>query len=164
MKKALQILLILIAVALITIQFIRPSRNSGIEDPKNQLTAVVATPAEVQNIFKVACIDCHSNTTHYPWYEKIQPVAWILEDHIIEGKEELNFSEFTAYPAWRQYKKLKEIGNEVREGEMPLLSYSVLHKNARLNKAQKGLIQQWVASAMNEMESRYSANELKKPE
>jgi len=73
----------------------------------------------VQQILKVSCYDCHSNTTLYPWYDKIQPVAWFLNDHVMEGKRELNFSTFSTYPAWRQYKKFKEIDNEVKEDKCP---------------------------------------------
>ena len=43
-------------------------------------------PKKNQNKLQVSCYDCHSNNTAYPWYNKIQPVAWFLEDHIKNGK------------------------------------------------------------------------------
>ncbi len=45
-------------------------------------------PKKNQNKLQVSCYDCHSNNTAYPWYNKIQPVAWFLEDHIKNGKAE----------------------------------------------------------------------------
>jgi len=32
-------------------------------------------PKEVNNILKVACNDCHSNKTVYPWQANVQAVA-----------------------------------------------------------------------------------------
>lgn len=163
MKKVLKVILVIVIIGLIAIQFIRPEKNSGEEIAANQITAKYKTPQEVEQILKVSCYDCHSNTTHYPWYSNIQPVAWWLEDHIVEGKEELNFSTFMEYPVWRQYKKFKEIGEEVKDGEMPMASFTLIHRDAVMTADQKLLVQNWVANTMKEMESEYPAKSLKKP-
>ena len=57
---------------------------------------VFATPGNVQAILKKACYDCHSNESKYPWYANVQPFGWFLEDHIQEGRKELNFSTFAS--------------------------------------------------------------------
>jgi hypothetical protein len=163
MKKILKVFLVIILIAFILIQFIRPTKNAGEEVAQNQITATHQIPDNVQQILKVSCYDCHSNTTYYPWYSKIQPVAWFLDDHIMEGKRELNFSTFTTYPAWRQYKKFKEIGKEVKEGEMPMFSYTLLHRDAVLNVDQKLSIQSWAVNSMKKMEAQYPADSLVKP-
>jgi len=163
MKKILKTVLIIIAIAFIVIQFIRPSRNAGEEIAQNQIGAIYQVPGDVQQALKVSCYDCHSNTTHYPWYEKIQPVAWLLENHIEEGKRELNFSVFSTYPVWRQYKKFKEIGEEVKDGDMPMFSYTLIHRDASLSADQKLLIQNWAANTMKEIEGRYPPDSLVKP-
>ncbi|MEO9210884.1 MAG: heme-binding domain-containing protein [Ginsengibacter sp.] len=163
MKKTLKIVAIIFIIAFIVIQFIRPSKNIGEEIAANQITAVQQVPDDVQQILKVSCNDCHSNTTYYPWYSKIQPAAWFLDDHIVEGKKELNFSEFANYPTYRRYKKFKEIGKEVKGGDMPMNSYTLLHRDASLNADQKLLIENWASSAMKEMEGKYPADSLVKP-
>jgi hypothetical protein len=163
MKKVLKIVLAIIIIIFIVIQFIRPTKNVGEEIAANQITAVQQVPDDVQHILKVSCYDCHSNTTYYPWYSEIQPVTWFLDDHIVEGKKELNFSEFANYPTYRRYKKLKEIGKEVKKGDMPIPSYTLVHRDASLNADQKLLIENWVADAMKEMEAKYPAGSLKKP-
>jgi hypothetical protein len=163
MKKILKVLLIIIAVAFILIQFIRPLKNADEEIASNQITAVQQVPEDVQQILKVSCNDCHSNTTHYPWYDKIQPVAWVLADHVREGKRELNFSEFATYAPYRQYKKFKEIQEQIKEGEMPLFSYTIPHRNAVLSAEQKSALINWSANAMKEMEAKYPADSLVKP-
>lgn len=153
----------MLAVALIVIQFIRPTKNAGEEIAANQITAIHPIPDDVQQILKASCNDCHSNTTQYPWYSKIQPVAWVLDDHIVEGKKELNFSTFATYPAYRRYKKFKEIGKEVKDDEMPIYSYTLVHRDASLNEDQKLLLANWAAGAMKEMEAKYPADSLSKP-
>jgi mono/diheme cytochrome c family protein len=163
MKKLLKTLLIILVIVFILIQFIRPEKNSGEEIAANQIAAVQQVPDNVQQIFKTSCNDCHSNTTHYPWYSKIQPMAWFLDDHIVEGKKELNFSVFATYPAFRRYKKLKEIGKEVKDGDMPIFSYTLIHRDALLNDDQKLLIENWVANAVKEMEAKYPADSLVRP-
>ena len=163
MKKILKALLIIIAAALISIQFIRPSHNTGVEVASNQIAAVQPVPENVQQILKVSCYDCHSNTTYYPWYDKVQPVAWFLEKHVIEGKKELNFSEFATYAPYRRYKKFKEIQEQVKEDEMPLFSYTIPHRNAVLSGEQKLALTNWSAGAMKEMEAKYPADSLQRP-
>lgn len=160
MKKVIKTILIVLLIALIIIQFFRPTKNSGEELVANQITAVQNVPADVQQILKVSCNDCHSNTTYYPWYSKIQPVAWFLDDHIIEGKKELNFSEFATYSVNRRYKKFKEIQKQVKEDEMPLFSYTVPHRDAVLSAGQKTTLIDWAANSMKEMEGKYPADSL----
>lgn len=163
MKQALKIVVIVLALAFIAVQFIRPTKNAGEEITANQITAVYPVPDQVQRILKTSCYDCHSNTTHYPWYSAIQPVAWFLNRHIVEGKGELNFSTFATSPPYRQYKKLKEIGKEVKDGDMPLSSYTLLHRDALLTPDQKVVIQNWAADAMKQMEAKYPTESLAKP-
>lgn len=163
MKKILKNILIILLVALIVIQFIRPTKNAGEEIAASQITAVQAVPPDVQQILKVSCYDCHSNTTNYPWYSRLQPVAWFLDDHIIEGKKEVNFSIFATYPAYRRYKKFKEISKQVKDAEMPLYSYTFIHRDALLNADQQLLIENWAAGAMKDMEAKFPADSLAKP-
>lgn len=163
MKKILKTILIVLLIAFIIIQFIRPEKNSGEEIATNQITAKYQIPQNVQQILNVSCYNCHSNTTHYPWYSNIQPVAWVLDDHIVEGKKELNFSTFMNYPVWRQYKKFKEIGKEVKDGDMPMSSYTLLHRDAVLSADQKLILENWAANLMKEMEAQYPADSLVKP-
>lgn len=163
MKKILRITLLVIAIAFLGIQFIKPVPNSGNEIASKQLAAAQQVPEDVQQLLKVSCYDCHSNTTHYPWYSKVQPVAWLLNNHIVEGKKELNFSEFANYPIYRRYKKFKEIQKQIKEDEMPLFSYTLLHRNAELQAEQKLSIINWAAKAMKDMESNYPADSLVKP-
>jgi hypothetical protein len=100
-------------------------------------------PSNVKTVLEVACYDCHSNNTRYPWYANIQPGGWWLAHHIKEGKEELNFSDFGSYSRRRQINKLRSIVNSIKDATMPLSSYTLLHQDARLTSEQKALIIAW---------------------
>lgn len=99
----------------IIIQFIRPSKNKSKQIEANDISAKYAISENVQNILKTSCYDCHSNNTAYPWYAEIQPVGWWLNNHIKDGKDALNFSEFLSYPIRRQYHKLDDINKQIKK-------------------------------------------------
>jgi hypothetical protein len=160
MRKALKYVLIILLIVLIVIQFVRPEKNAGKEIAANQINAKLQVPDDVQQVLKVSCYDCHSNNTYYPWYFQTQPVAWFLDDHIINGKRHLNFSEFANYSLRKQYKKLEEIGKEVKSGGMPLTSYTFIHRNAILSENQKNAIENWVADSRKTMEATYPVDSL----
>lgn len=104
---------------------------------------------EVAAILKKACYDCHSNTTVYPWYSQIAPVSWWLQNHIHNGRKRLNFSIWNTYPAAKKDKKLAEAVDIVLEGEMPLNSYTWMHKSARLTAAERKLLSDFFRSLRN---------------
>jgi hypothetical protein len=138
-------------VALVIIQFFRPARNISADKSPNDITNKYAVPASVQEILKTSCYDCHSNNTVYPWYANIQPVAWWLADHVNEGKKELNFSDFLTYSPKKAHHKLEEVNEMVKEGEMPLQSYTIIHQNAKLSEPQKLEIATWADGLMKEI-------------
>lgn len=137
-------ILLALLIAFIAIQFIQPAHNKSEQVLSTDFAKVYAVPGNVQTILQNACYDCHSNNTHYPWYSNIQPMAWIMAKDIKDGKSELNFSEFGSYTNRRRVSKLKEIANQIKDDEMPLSSYKMMHKNARLSKEEKNLIINWM--------------------
>lgn len=140
MKKASVILLI----ALVLIQFIQPARNhSGQANPLD-IARVYPVPEKIQRVLNNACYDCHSNHTRYPWYAGIQPASWWMDSHIKKGKAALNFNEFGHYSPRRWQSKLKSITSSIEDGTMPLASYTMIHRSARLSKADKELIKDWI--------------------
>ena len=156
LKRSFQILL----MVFIVIQFIRPAKNKSEGISSNDIRKIYPVPENVLTILKTSCYDCHSNNTVYPWYASIQPVAWWLNDHIQEGKKELNFSEFASYRIGRQYRKLDEINKEVKEDAMPLDNYLWIHKYAKLDDQQKLILANWVVSVRDTIKANYPADSL----
>ncbi len=151
MKKTVRLVAILLLVVLLVIQFIRPERNlhSGPQDAS--LVNHFEVPDTIQNILKTSCFDCHSNNTKYPWYMNVQPVAWFLADHIKEGKSELNFDEFNNYTKRLKLSRLKSIAHSV-EDDMPLWSYTLIHRDAMLTEAQTKLVSDWALRLRTQVE------------
>ncbi len=126
------------------IQFIPTNRNLNKLVLQSDFTRLYDLPKVVENKIKVSCYDCHSNNTYYPWYNKIQPVAWFLESHINEAKEEFNFSEFGNYSTRKKKSKLKSLISQIKDDEMPLSSYAFMHKEAKLSVNEKEQILFWM--------------------
>ena len=122
------------------IQFVPTDLNQSDTVPKTDFLLVNNTQENISAILQESCYDCHSNNTKYPWYNKVQPAAWFLENHIKDGKEELNFNEWDTYSNRRKNSKLKSIISQVKDDEMPLASYTLIHKDAKLSKSEKTLI------------------------
>jgi len=132
-----------VLILLIVIQFIRPARNINGQVLPTDISKLYSIPQNVQTSLKTACYDCHSNNTRYPWYVNIQPVGWYLAWHVSEGKEELNFSDFGSYSQRKQKGKFKSIAKTVQEDEMPLSSYTLIHKDAKLTNEEKAQLIDW---------------------
>jgi hypothetical protein len=160
MRKIIRLILIILLIVLIIIQFIRPKKNISEDMAINDISSKYAIPADVHNILKVSCNDCHSNNSLYPWYWNVQPVMWFMNGHIEEGKRHLNFSIFTSYSIARQYKMFDEINKEVKGDDMPLTSYTLIHRDAILTDIQKAAITNWVTASRKEIESKYPSDSL----
>ncbi len=140
-------ILIGLLALLVLIQFIRPEKNVASGIAANDISAAYTDmPKEIHALLQKKCYDCHSHSTNYPWYANIQPVAWWLASHVNEGKEHLNFSEFKSYDAERAAHKLEEVIEEVAEGEMPLKSYTLVHREAVVSAEELAMLRTWVAS------------------
>jgi hypothetical protein len=142
-----------IAVLLVVIQFFRPEKNSSSAPSANNIAKKYNTSNEVKVILDKACNDCHSNNTKYPWYSNFQPVAWWLDHHVDEGKGEINFDEFLTYPPKKARHKMEEVNEMVKEGEMPLNSYTWVHKDAVLTQAEKLILAEWAVATMKTIET-----------
>ena len=64
-----------------------------------------------------------------------------------EGRDELNFSVWSALPAARQQKLRKKIEQEVAEGEMPPWTYLLMHPEAAISDGDKAVLARWSSGA-----------------
>ena len=153
MSRPKKILLGLLLV-FIAIQFIQPAHNKSEQVLPTDFTGVFVVPDNVQSIFKNACYDCHSNNTDYPWYANIQPIAFMMARHINNGKAQLNFSSFGSNSQRKQISKLREIVNQVKDDEMPLTSYKLMHSRTGLSAADKKLIVTWLTATADSLQNK----------
>ncbi|SKB33049.1 heme-binding domain-containing protein [Daejeonella lutea] len=136
-------------VILVLIQFIRPAKNQSNSATPDDIFNHYQAPDSIKTMIKTSCYDCHSDNTNYPWYSEIQPVAWWLDHHIEEGRNELNFSDFEAFNARFKSHKLDEVMDEVESENMPLKSYLISHQDAKLTVSQREAIVNWANQVRN---------------
>jgi hypothetical protein len=152
MKKA-WIIIGSVVLLFVIIQFFRPEKNDKLENPQLDIVFTLEVPGPVKKKLVDACYDCHSNKTNYPRYAQIAPVSWMLANHIKEGKEHLNFSEWANYDKKKQIKLLTAICEEITSGEMPLKGYVFMHRRAIINEKQLEEICAWTEEAAEEIMS-----------
>ena len=152
-------LLLALLVVFLVLQAFRPEKNiSG--NKENDISSLYPVPENVEQILVKACNDCHSNNTVYPWYAEVQPIAWWLDDHVKDGKKHLNFNEFASYRLAKQFHKLEEVFDEVKGGEMPLESYTVIHRDAKLTDEERNILMDWSVAVRDTMKARFPADSL----
>jgi cytochrome c551/c552 len=137
MTVYIKIILAVLIIAVVGIQFVPVERTNP------EVTGEIETPAEVMDILRRSCYDCHSNETVWPWYSRVAPLSWKVVDDVDEGREEMNFSEWIGYSEKKKAKKIHEIWEEVSEGEMPPWYYTPLHPEAELSAADKETLRKW---------------------
>lgn len=148
--KGWKIAVAVILVVLVGIQWISTDLNQGNTDRAKNFETIYSPPARVRILLRTACYDCHSNHTVYPWYSQVQPVAMFLENHIEQGKNELNFSEFGDYSPRRRKSKLKSMSSQIKDGDMPLTSYTLIHRDANLSPENRKELAEWLSSLEEE--------------
>ena len=151
MRRIVRKILIFLLVILMAIQFIRPARNLGPAESPTDLTHFVHTPDTVLHILKTSCYDCHSNHTVYPWYVNINPVGLWLKNHIDDGKEAINFSDLSGFTKKKLDHRFGDIAETIEKREMPLSSYTFIHRYAILDSGQINILKSWVDSARKEI-------------
>ena len=143
MMKILKKVALLLLIAFLAIQFIRPEKNQAEAIGDAVFLAETNPSIEIKHILNNSCYDCHSNQTNYPWYAQIAPVSFWIAGHIKEGKAELNFSSWADYNADKKDHKFEEVIETIESGEMPLREYTWTHHEAGLDDDQKAEVIEW---------------------
>lgn len=134
-KKKKILIVILVIVALM--QFKGIDKTNPKTDAKSDFFLAEHVDIEQADLIRTACYDCHSHETSYPWYSGLAPISWWLAGHIEEGREHVNFSLWAEMDADERAHALKECQEVLREKEMPILSYMLLHNEAWIDQTQR---------------------------
>ena len=131
--KVLKWLAVAVVAVLLGMQFVRPARTNPAVDQTQTINARLQVTPQVAAIIDRSCQDCHSHSTHWPWYTNIVPVSWVLVDHVNDGRKHLNLSEWGKLDKRRADKKLEEMCEQVSDKLMPIDSYTWIHRSAKLS-------------------------------
>lgn len=149
--RIVKIIALILSICFVLIQFVPTEFNQSEVVLKTDFMLVYNVPKKIQDKLQVSCYDCHSNNTAYPWYNKIQPVAWFLEDHIKNGKAELNFSEWGSLSSRRKASKFRSIKKQIESNKMPLESYTLIHRNALFTEAEEKEVIEYLSELQNSL-------------
>ena len=134
---------LLMLLVLTVSQFVRPSRTNPATEPAHSLLHIRPVPAHVKAALDRACRDCHSNETRWPWYSNVAPVSWFVIDHVNHGRSHFNYSNWTRYDDEERRRLLAAACRLSREQEMPLSSYTWMHRQANLSAADIDALCKW---------------------
>lgn len=100
-------------------------------------------PGQAMAVLNRSCMDCHSSKTAWPWYSYVAPMSWLVENDVRRGRERMNFSDWDQYTFKEREKLLADIGTAVKNHEMPLPQYTLVHRRAKLSDAETDILYQW---------------------
>ena len=95
------------------------------------------------DVFAHACINCHSEKTHWPWYSYVAPVSWLVETDVKRAREHLNLSRWDRLDAAEQRMLLTAIATVIENREMPLHRYVVFHPEVKLSTDDSVQVIEW---------------------
>src|SRR5262252_10107628 len=137
MRKLAKLTAVLFTSIFLGMQFV-PSTAMPKTSATDTANTAKAIDPQVGAILNRSCQDCHSNRTNWPWYSRVAPVSWIVSKHVSEGRQMLDFSAWTDQSRAESERML--ICDAVSSGSMPLASYTMIHRKARLSKLDVKLI------------------------
>lgn len=130
-------------IIFLSFQLIQIDKENPSVDKKIDYNQVTHASLEIQKILKKACYDCHSNEVKYPWYSSIAPISWFIKEHVNQGKEYVNFSEYGKYNRYQKENIKSSLYRVIENKTMPLNSYLWMHKEANLSEKDYILLLNW---------------------
>jgi hypothetical protein len=130
-----------VCAGLIGLQFLRRTI------PNPPVTAEIQAPAEVRQILRNSCYNCHSNETKLSWYDKVMPIGWLVAKDVRNARRHVNFSEIGDLPADQQTVILYEAVNKIQLGAMPLPSYRAIHPQATITATQLAVLRAFLIAS-----------------
>lgn len=139
-KKTIGLLLVAV---IILMQLIPSGRPDVVADNANDLLLNNTVSDSISDMLRNSCYDCHSNETVYPWYAYVAPVSWLVSRDVREGRHHLNFSNWESLSDDDKIELLDDMGDEVGEGEMPMIIYPLTHPKAKLSEDDRAAFVGW---------------------
>ena len=141
MKAKIKWVLVVLGTTFVLLQFTSPAHTNP--PVKNDFIKATVPPPEIAAIFHAACYDCHSHETRWPLYSRVAPISWSIANDVKEARAHLDLSQWPV-DATRAARKLEQMSEEIRSGEMPLKKYSLIHPEARLTDSQRKVLADWL--------------------
>lgn len=70
-------------------------------------------------------------------------MSWLVEKDVRQGRDHINFSEWDQYSFKQREKFLADVASAVKNRQMPLPQYTLIHPDARLSDADMDVLYAW---------------------
>ena len=142
--RALRLILVFIVTAFVFMQFFSIDKANPKVEKNADFILLENPPSQIAEMVRSACYDCHSNETVWPWYSNVAPISWVVEEHVIEGRDHLNFSYWSDFDEEDIADVSKAMIDEIQDGDMPLPGYNKIHTEANWTPEQKRELIKWL--------------------
>ena len=133
----------LLLVWILASVFVHPVPHEVSDRAGTPLLLGADIPLSVADVFGHACVNCHSEKTHWPWYSNVAPVSWLVEGDVKHAREHLNLSRWDGLPEVDQRMLLTAIATVIENHEMPPHRYVMLHPEAKLSADDSVRVIEW---------------------
>jgi hypothetical protein len=115
----------------------------------------------VTNIFSRACSNCHSEKTQWPWYSRVAPVSWYVEEDVKRARRRMNLSRWDTLDVAEQRYLLRAIATVIENREMPPRAYVILHPEAKLSVDYSVQVIEWTRAERRRLRASAATQTLK---
>src|ERR1700677_472064 len=123
----------LLLVWILASVFVHPLPHEVSDRASAPLLPSADIPPSVAGVLANACVNCHSEKTQWPWYSRVAPVSWLVENDVKHAREPLNLSRWDGLQEVDQRVLLTAIATVIENHEMPPHRYVVIHPEAKLS-------------------------------
>jgi hypothetical protein len=143
MTKKIFLVASLAAVAAVGGSLIHPFGPPSVSEDNQAIFRDAHIAPETLALFQRACQNCHSQQTEWPWYNHVAPMSWMIARDVQQARMHMNMSQWQDYSTDDRLRLLSAIGSAVRNHDMPVQRYLLLHPEARLTDAERHEIYSW---------------------
>lgn len=133
---------------------LHPFGNPIVRGAKQPILSGSEIDPETLGLFQRACQNCHSFNTEMPLYGRVAPMSWMMARDVRQARLHMNLSRWPEYSSEDRITLLSEIGSAVKNREMPVQRYLLLHGEARLSDQERDRIYQWTRAERKRLKSK----------
>lgn len=116
---------------------------------------------KVEHILAQDCFNCHSDATDFPWYHSIPGISNFMNGHIEEAKEHIDFTYGFPFGGHGDpLSNLLEIKDEIKDGDMPLFSYRIMHWGSLIEDEEQDTLFQWIDQSVSMLRELYGKDSV----
>lgn len=141
-------------LVLLSIQFVPGGRSSR----ATQLEPDLNLPEPLKDAVRRCCFDCHSDVGAVPWYGRIAPISWWIDQEVKTAQATMDYSAWDRYSERRQALFWRRSLERIRRGTMPPPRYAQAH--SEFNSEEFRALREYVKSLPEWRLGTWTADEL----